>query len=266
MAPAEHDTTRMGTARFPEAEPPRRRPAWAWLIGGAVGAVVIALAAVVLLRDDDRRVRSEAVGRGPTTTTIAGTTTSLAAGPGTTTAGATDGSTATTRPSGPATTQPARVAWEDLRLSLDGLGPVDIGMTPAEASAAAGVQIKVVPEADLGQGCAYARADRGPSDRLFMVVDGRIVRIDVGGRGESRHTLTVSGIGVGSTEEEVERTYPGRIGVQGHPYVPDGHYLRYTPVEPGLKHLSMIFETDGRVVTSFRAGLADPVSWIEGCA
>ena len=223
---AEHESD-LRTSRLPRLEQPHSpRPVWPLVLLAVAAAVLIAVVGVATPR----------------------------------------GTTVIPQPAAPATTQRSRAAWEDLRLSLDGLGPVDIGMTPAEASAAAGVQIRIDPRTDLGGGCAYARADRGPDDRMFMVVDGRIVRIDIGGRGDVARTRTVSGIGVGSTEDEVKRTYPGRITVQGHPYVPGGHYLLYTPVESGLQHLRMLFETDGRAVTTFRAGLADPVSWIEGCA
>jgi hypothetical protein len=224
-------------------------------------ALLIAVVALVLLKDDEGRVRSEEV-KSAAPTTVVSTATSQPAGgtTATTTAG-----TANT-PAPPAAPQPTREAWEDLRLSLDGLGPVDIGMSPAQASAAAGVQIRIDPKMDLGNGCTYARADRGPDDRLFMVVDGRIVRIDIGGRGTAARTRTVSGIGVGSTEDDVKRTYPGRITVQPREYVSGGHYLLYTPADPRLQHLRMLFETDGKVVTSFRAGEANPVSWTEGCA
>ena len=76
----------------------------------------------------------------------------------------------------------------------------------------------------------------------------------------------VSGVGIGSTEEEVGRTDPGKIRVEGHFYLPNGHYLVYTPADPRLAHLGLIFETDGRVVTSFRFGLKDSVAQIEGCS
>ena len=265
MAPAEQETTYAKTTTLPRMEPPPGpRPAWPFVVVAVVAAVVIGLVGLLVLGDDSGPVRSEAVRSVPTTSTTVTPTTQVT--PQTTTPSAGGGAPVTTAPPAPAPTRPPSVAWEGLRLSLDGLGPVDIGMTPAEASAAAGVQIRVDPSMDLGRGCAYARADRGPADRLFMVVDGRIVRIDVGARGEGRQTLTVSGIGVGSTEDEVKRTYPGRISVAGHPYRPEGHYLLYTPADAGLRHLRMLFETDGRVVTSFRAGLADPVGWIEGCA
>lgn len=265
MAPAEQDRMRTETARLPRVEPPPGpRRAWPLVVAAVAAGLLITVVALALLRDDNGRVRSEAVKAAAPTTVVATTTTQpTAATTATTTAGTAN---ATTASAAPATSQPSRQAWEDLRLSVDGLGPVDIGMTPAEASAAAGVQIRIDPKTDLGTGCVYARADRGPDDRMFMVVDGRIVRIDIGGRGTPSQTRTVSGIRVGATEDDVKRTYPGRITVQPHEYVSGGHYLVYTPADPSLQHLRMLFETDGKVVTSFRAGLVNAVNATEGCA
>ncbi len=138
-------------------------------------------------------------------------------------------------------------------------------MTLAEASAAAGVPIRVPADDPFGPECQYAQAALGDDALRFMVIDGRIARVDVGNPGTSR-VRTLSGVGLATTEEEVKQTYPGRIRVQGHPYVPGGHYLVYVPADPGVQHLSMIFETDGRVVTSFRAGMKGAVAQIEGCA
>jgi hypothetical protein len=136
-------------------------------------------------------------------------------------------------------------------------------MTLEQASAAAGTPIRIDPATELGTDCAYARAEGGPQGLAFMVIGGKIQRVDVfpGSR-----VQTVSGVGLGTTEDEVKRTYPGRIRVEGHPYVPSGHYLVYTPNDSSLAHLSMIFETDGQRVTSYRAGLRGAVSQIEGCA
>ncbi|MGI8984887.1 MAG: hypothetical protein ACR2HM_10200 [Acidimicrobiales bacterium] len=161
------------------------------------------------------------------------------------------------------TAPPERIA-ADSRLSLGGIGPVDVGMTLEEASAAAGTPIRVRPGNPFGSECEYAYADAVPG-MAFMVINGRIARVDVGSPNGGRVT-TVSGIGEGSTEDEVKRTYPGRIQVQGHPYVPTGHYLVYAPADANLAHLSLIFETDGRVVTRFRSGMKGAVAQIEGCS
>ena len=185
---------------------------------------------------------------------------------------------ATTSPRAPTTAVPTTVArtattvarpperlTSDSRLRLDGIGPVNVGMTLAEASAAAGTPIRVHPNDPFGPECQYAAPIDGPEAVRFMVINGRIARVDVGNPGASA-VRTVSGVRIGTTEDEVKRTYPGRIRVEGHPYVPTGHYLVYVPADAGLQHLSMIFETDGRSVTSFRAGLKGAVAQIEGCA
>jgi hypothetical protein len=173
---------------------------------------------------------------------------------------------ATSPPAAPATTTttaPERLSAAS-RLSLQGIGPVQVGMTLDEASTAAGTPIRTRPGDPFEPGCEYAYAAAVP-EMAFMVINGRIARVDVGQRRGDRVT-TVSGIGSGSTEDEVKRVYPGRIQVQRHPYVPTGHYLVYVPADSTLAHLSMIFETDGRVVTTFRSGLKGAVAQIEGCS
>ena len=98
-----------------------------------------------------------------------------------------------------------------------------------------------------------------------MVVDERIVRIDVAITGPNR-IRTVSGIGVGDTEAKVQSTYPGRIRVERHPYNPNGRLLVYVPSDAAFRHLSLIFESLHGEVQSFRSGLAGPVSWPEACS
>jgi len=136
-------------------------------------------------------------------------------------------------------------------------------MTPEEASAAAGVPIRVDPRSDLGRGCAHARPEGGPERLSFMVVDGRIVRVEVG----NPDILTLSGVGVSSTQAEVLATYPNRIRIEPNPYI--GHLggkdLTYMPDESS-RHLSLLLTTDGQRVMSFRAGLLGAVMAPEGCA
>ena len=92
-------------------------------------------------------------------------------------------SIATTIAPPPTTTQPApkvttTTAPERLtansRLSLDGIGPVDIGMTLDQASAAAGTPILIRPGDDpFGPECQYAEA-AGLPELGFMVINGRV--------------------------------------------------------------------------------------------
>jgi hypothetical protein len=135
------------------------------------------------------------------------------------------------------------------------IGPVVIGMTLAQAEAAAEQDLKQEGD-DLG-GCVYYAPRSGQPDVSFMVIDGVVSRIDV----DSGTTSTNRDIGIGSTEAEVKRSYPTAV-VSKHPYT-DGHYLRV--LDEDGKHATL-FETDGHKVTSFRSGYANAVDQIEGCA
>jgi hypothetical protein len=152
--------------------------------------------------------------------------------------------------------------------SLDGIGPVAIGMTLPQASAAARTTLRITGT-DMGTECRYAEADDGPVGVDFMVIGGRVVRVDVlASPPEPRPSpvSTLSGIHIGSLDADVTATYPGQIQVSGHPSLEGGHYLVYEPTSPASRAFGLIFETDGQRVTSFRSGEADAVQAIEGCA
>lgn len=161
------------------------------------------------------------------------------------------GPTSTTRPTGPALDAASTV-------NLRGIGPVRVEMTLAEASAAAGTPIVVTGG---GPDCSYAAARGGPAGVKFMVVNGRIARVDV----SEGPVKTLSGAGVGATEAQVQALYAGKLQSSAHKYVPGGHYLTLVPSDAGDANLRLIFETDGTRVTEFRAGRQPEVSFIEGC-
>lgn len=138
-------------------------------------------------------------------------------------------------------------------------------MTLAEASAATGQDVRVTTP-DYGTDCRYAEADGGPAGLAFMVIGGRIVRIDAFMDQSGPSVVrTLSGIGLGSSEADVLAAYPGRVEVSGHPYLETGRYLVFTPTDPAYGAFSMIFASDGERVTSFRSGETDAVGAIEGC-
>ena len=109
--------------------------------------------------------------------------------------------------------------------------------------------------------CAYVKSARLPEPLGLMFQQGRVVRIDVNAPGIS----TASGIQVGSTEDDVKRAYGTRIRVEPHKYDPDGHYLEYLAVDAADRPFRLLFETDGRRVTSFRVGAVAAVALVEGC-
>ena len=165
-----------------------------------------------------------------------------------------------------------RVSWAPAerltpasRLRLDGIGPVRVGMTLEEASKVSGLTFTVDPTSGPDPGrCGFARPEGVPPGVGFMVKDNTtIVRIDVSGPS----VATDTGLRVGSTEADVMAAYPGRISVRPHLFKgPEGHNLVHVPDEPAVKGFELLFETDGRTVTTFRTGVIDFVEAPGGCA
>ena len=252
------------TLHLPRVRPPRRpRPPVTTVVALVLGSVVLGAVGYRLVAGGGgSTVSTGNLGSTPPAeapATTAASTPATTAGPRPTTAPpATSATTVTTRP---------ERLTSDSRLSLDGIGPVRVGMTLAEASAAGGVPLRLFDQPP-GPECRYAGPERGSAlgDELgFMVYEGRIVRIDVGVMGPDR-IRTVSGIGKGATEAEVLRTYPGRIRTEAHPYVQGGKWLIYMPADASYRHLTMVFEVvEGRVMT-FRSGYLEPTLWTEGCS
>ncbi|HEX2041199.1 MAG TPA: hypothetical protein VHF24_01070 [Acidimicrobiales bacterium] len=162
---------------------------------------------------------------------------------------------------------PAERLTPESRLGPGRIGPVRVGMTLAEASAASGLHFAVDPRSSPHpERCGVAVPEGTPPGVSFMVEGGTtIVRIDVRGPLESPPPIaTDAGIRVGSAEAEVAGAYPG-VAVRPHPSVPGGHYLVHIPEDPRVKGFELLFETDGRVVTGFRAGVIAVVDAPEGC-
>lgn len=145
------------------------------------------------------------------------------------------------------------------RLSFTSYGPVRIGMSRAALEGALGSKLDDGDVVLEPRKCEYANAGKDHENIDFMLVDDRLVRIDVHGPG----IATRSGAHVGSTEAEIMALYPGRIIVSPHAYAtPEGMYLTLHSADGrhGLR-----FETYAGVVTSFYAGTAEALEDTEGC-
>jgi hypothetical protein len=140
-----------------------------------------------------------------------------------------------------------------------GIGPVVAGMPLASLSAAMNEQVK--PAYDAGSSCAYVRPAALPHDVLVMLQHDTVARVDVRGKG----VLTDEGAGVGDSEASVLQRYQGRVRTMPHKYTgPQGHYLIVSALRDTM-HL-IVFETDGKVVTNYRAGRRPAVELVEGCS
>jgi hypothetical protein len=132
-------------------------------------------------------------------------------------------------------------------------------MTVAEAQAA--YPAFKVPSSPDGSACSYATLNGFPAGIGAMVDAGKVVRVEVR-RGNFE---TSTGARIGDTEERIKSLYPGQVTVSPHKYT-DGHYLTVAPTAEADSANRIIFETDGRKVVNYRAGIRPQVEYVEGCS
>lgn len=183
----------------------------------------------------------------------------------------------TAAPSEPAGSEPAGPQLTaDTPIDLYGIGPVEAGMTIAEAERAAGVDFTVHEAIDPGWRCFHVTADGMEEDFVIMGVspDGEPLEDPMEGvvaRVSSSFDMdspaeTLSGVAIGDPEQEVHDTYPGQITSEPHVYIEGGHYLTFTPRDPADQDFNVKFFTDGEAVREIHAGDVERTGAIEGCA
>ena len=153
----------------------------------------------------------------------------------------------------------ARDSVSDLALGEDGLGQLQVGMTLAEA-----VNMGLVNERpDMKPACDFVFPAVGagiPFGVNVMVVKGKIARIDV----DTGTVTTEDGVKIGDTEDKVKGVYGDELQIQPHKYIEGGHYMTVKG-DSASAGKAIVFETDGKRVTMFRAGRIPEVQWVEGC-
>jgi len=153
----------------------------------------------------------------------------------------------------------ARDTVSDLALNEDGLGQIQIGMTLDEA-----VNMGLLNERpDIKQACDFVFPAVGagiPFGVNVMVVKGKVARIDV----DTGTVTTEDGAKIGDSEDKIKSIYGDELKVSPHKYIEGGHYLTVLG-DSASAGKAMVFETDGKQVTMFRAGRIPEVEWVEGC-
>lgn len=153
----------------------------------------------------------------------------------------------------------ARDTVSDLALNEDGLGQIQIGMTLDEA-----VNMGLLNERpDIKQACDFVFPAVGagiPFGVNVMVVKGKVARIDV----DTGTVTTEDGAKIGDSEDKIKTIYGDELKVSPHKYIEGGHYLTVMG-DSASAGKAMVFETDGKQVTMFRAGRIPEVEWVEGC-
>lgn len=137
----------------------------------------------------------------------------------------------------------------------DGFGKIKVGMAVAQASQASGA--KFVRGKGYENACYYVDSPKLKGVRL-MVTSDKIARIDI----SSNKYVTDKGARIGDTEDKIKKLYPG-INVYPQKYDEKKHDLE---ISSGDQKYLIIFETDGRRVTSFRVGKTEEVGYVEGCS
>jgi hypothetical protein len=153
-------------------------------------------------------------------------------------------------PSAPASDSGAWVARPD------GIGPIRVGMTSAEARAATGL----AEAAPVAGECAYLGAVELPHGVRVMLARDTVVRVET----TDSTVATEDGARVGEAEARVTELYAGRMAVQPQKYEPPpAHVLVVTPPDDTTRRI--IFLTDGARVTELRVGRMPEVAFVEGC-
>jgi hypothetical protein len=138
----------------------------------------------------------------------------------------------------------------------DGAGPVRVGMALTELNTALHERF-VLPKAKDEQACFYVTPRTQPKV-AFMILDGRLGRIDVNKAG----VKTSLGIQVGESEKKALESYGKTLKVGPHKYIDNGHYLTAKSADG---HYGIRFETEDGKITSFYAGLYEAIQYVEGC-
>lgn len=151
--------------------------------------------------------------------------------------------------------------FKDADVRLTGIGPLQIGMTLEEATDALGIPLLPLGRNINGE-CAYYQPDTLAQALGLMVVDNRIIRIDVW---PGSSLKTVSGATIGSSEQEILDLYPGQIEAASNPYT-QGKFLTFMPKDPEFALYRLVFETDAQGnVVQYRTGQFPAVTWPDGC-
>jgi hypothetical protein len=154
----------------------------------------------------------------------------------------------------------ARDSVSDLALNEDGLGQIQVGMNLSDA-----VNMGLLNEnPTMRKECDFVFPAVGagiPDGVSVMVVNGRVARIDV----DTGSVTTEDGAKIGDTEDRLKTIYNGDLQVEPHKYIDGGHYMTVLG-DSASAGKAIVFETDGKHVTSFRAGRLPEVKWVEGCS
>ena len=134
------------------------------------------------------------------------------------------------------------------QVTVNGLGPVKLGMNHAEAAKAVGAPIASSDH----PACEDVPVTGGPDGLLLRFVQDRLVAVSVWAPSSF---ATASGISLGSPRADVLTTYAGQVGQVS----PDNGLdeLAFAPTAPEFAGKVIVFDVTGGHVNAFTAGLRE---------
>ena len=137
---------------------------------------------------------------------------------------------------------------EATRVMITGIGALTLGLTLEGVEELTGLDFE--EEGDAG--CTTAAPTSGLPGLEVLLVDGEVATVSF----TAGAYRTLSGIGIGATEQTVLSTYAGQIEQAADT-------LTFVPNDPEDADLRIVFRTEESRVTSFSAGRLPEVE--EGC-
>jgi hypothetical protein len=162
-------------------------------------------------------------------------------------------------PDGPTTTLDVGPVTLDANSSVSTVGfdTITFGMTLNRAARAAGTNFTPLSNPD---DCYYVQPNEGLTGVIFLVTDGTIERVDI----SNPNIGTRSGLGIGTTQQELIERFGAQLSVTPST-AGVGTELAFVPEDEGDKDFRVIWESDGEVVTSLRAGRVPQVLPFHAC-
>ncbi|MEU6868121.1 hypothetical protein ABZ924_33660 [Streptomyces sp. NPDC046876] len=143
-------------------------------------------------------------------------------------------------------------------ITVNGMGPLKIGMSRGDAAKAIGSPI---PGKEGRRVCTDFSVEGGPEGLLLRFASDRLVAIYV--IPPAKNISTRSGIHIGSTRDDVLDTYAGEITATTPDY--GGEELVFEPAAPEFKGKVIMFSMNNDAVEAFIAGERDWARFAPSC-
>jgi hypothetical protein len=142
-------------------------------------------------------------------------------------------------------------------LGLGVLGPIRTGMSVEEVLRLA--DFSGMERRRPAEGCWHLSYARKAPEFTLMIIDGRVVRIEIP---RTSTVNTYSGVHMGMTEAELKRLFGDRLDVQPHKYDEKGKTMTFRSSDGAF---GLRFETSSGLVDSMQSGPWEHLNYVEGC-